>query len=216
MNDGVEALLARVRKALGPGARPEPVKRDFRSLLPPGGKTFEERVELFARNAKDLSVAFIRCDSFEKAVEHLRGLSTGSGWKRVAFHRGGNAERAVAGLGIEVMATDGGYEKARLESCDAGITDCDALVAQTGSVLVTSRTTGGRGLSILPHHHVVLAGKDQLLSDLPEAFELLDKKYGKDYPSMVSFITGPSRTADIEQTLVLGAHGPKRLTILMF
>jgi len=81
-------------------------------------------------------------------------------------------------------------------------------------VLLTSRRAGGRALSVLPPHHVVLARKTQLLRDLPEAFALVKKKYAPDYPSFISFITGPSRTGDIERILVLGAHGPKKLTIL--
>ncbi len=100
-----------------------------------------------------------------------------------------------------------------MEQCDAGISECDALVAQTGSVVVTSRSSGGRALSVLPPHHVVLARREQLVSGLPEAFALLKSKYGSNYPSMISFITGPSRTGDIERILVLGAHGPKKLTI---
>ena len=107
-----------------------------------------------------------------------------------------------------------GVDKRELERCDVGITECDALVAQTGSVVVTSRGAGGRALSCLPSHHVVLARRQQLVPDLPAAFELLKSKYGHDYPSMISFITGPSRTGDIERILVLGAHGPRKLTIL--
>ena len=57
-------------------------------------------------------------------------------------------------------------------------------------------------------------GATQLVPDLPAAFSLLKPKYGAGYPSMISFITGPSRTGDIERILVLGAHGPKKLTIL--
>jgi len=76
------------------------------------------------------------------------------------------------------------------------------------------RSAGGRALSVLPPHHVVLARREQLLSDLPEAFALLRKKYAANYPSFISFITGPSRTGDIERILVLGAHGPRKLTIL--
>ncbi len=66
---------------------------------------------------------------------------------------------------------------------------------------------------MLPPHHVVIARREQLVPDLPAAFELLQKKYAPDFPSMISFITGPSRTGDIERILVLGAHGPKKLTI---
>ena len=103
---------------------------------------------------------------------------------------------------------------AELETCDAGITQCDALIAQTGSVLVTSRSAGGRGLSVLPPHHVVLARTEQLLGGMEEAFALVRRLYAANWPSMMSFITGPSRTGDIERILVLGAHGPKKLTVL--
>jgi len=59
------------------------------------------------------------------------------------------------------------------------------------------------------------ARREQLLRDLPAAFQLLKSKYGSNYPSMMSLITGPSRTGDIERILVLGAHGPKKLTVLL-
>jgi L-lactate dehydrogenase complex protein LldG len=61
----------------------------------------------------------------------------------------------------------------------------------------------------------VLAWRDQLLRDLPAAFQFLKAKYGANYPSIMSFITGPSRTGYIERILVLGAHGPKKLTIFL-
>ena len=80
--------------------------------------------------------------------------------------------------------------------------------------LVTSHSAGGRALSVLPPHHVVLARREQLLADLPEAFAVLRRKYSGKFPSFISFITGPSRTGDIERILVLGAHGPRKLTVL--
>jgi len=91
-----------------------------------------------------------------------------------------------------------------------------ALIAQTGSVLLTARSGGGRALSVLPPHHVVIARREQLLPDLPAAYALLHKKYGPaSWPSMITLITGPSRTGDIERILVLGAHGPKKLTVIL-
>jgi L-lactate dehydrogenase complex protein LldG len=96
-----------------------------------------------------------------------------------------------------------------------GITECEALIAQTGSVLITTASSGGRALSVLPPHHLVVARRSQLLANLSEGFALLSKKYAGDWPSFSSLITGPSRTGDNERILVLGAHGPKRLTILL-
>ena len=70
-------------------------------------------------------------------------------------------------------------------------------------------------LSIFPHHHIVIARTRQLVLDLKDGFQLLKNKYGNQIPSMISTITGPSRTADIEKTLVLGAHGPKELFVFL-
>src|SRR5262249_54353275 len=130
------------------------------------------------------------------------------------MHPGDLTDFAVAKLGLPLCRTGSPYDVADLESCSVGITECDALVAQTGSILLTSRTAGGRALSILPPHHVVLARRDHLLADLPAAFAYLKKAYAPNYPSFISFITGPSRTGDIERILVLGAHGPKKLTVI--
>jgi L-lactate utilization protein LutC len=60
----------------------------------------------------------------------------------------------------------------RLEACDAGLTECECLVAQTGSVCATTKSSGGPALSVLPPHHVVIARKSQLLPDLTAAYEL--------------------------------------------
>ena len=92
---------------------------------------------------------------------------------------------------------------------DAAITSCDFLVAQTGSILVTSAREGGRRMFAFPDHHIVIADRHQLVRSLTDAYRNLMEKYASDLPSQVTLITGPSRTADIEKTLVLGAHGPK-------
>jgi len=222
-----EQILARVREALKspapyPGdahAHPKPASglaasNASRQWLPAVGETFEGRIELFQKNAADLKAAFYLVEGWEEASGVLMKLRDQEGWQRVGAHKGDLTDAACAGLGLPVCRTDHPYDVATLESCDAGITECDALVAQTGSVLVTSRSAGGRALSVLPPHHVVLARREQLLPDLLVAFELLKRKYSDNYPSLISFITGPSRTGDIERVLVLGAHGPKNLSII--
>lgn len=102
-----------------------------------------------------------------------------------------------------------------LESIPDGwsVTGCDCLVAQTGSIFVSTRTAAGRAPSVLPELHLVVARRDQLVPDLPAALARLRQRYGQHWPSAITLITGPSRTADIEKILVMGAHGPKRLGV---
>jgi L-lactate dehydrogenase complex protein LldG len=184
-----------------------------REWLPLVGESFEARLALFRQNAATLRADFYLVGSRQELTDHLVALRDSEKWTRLATHGGEVTDFAAGALGLPVCRMDQGYKVNDLESCSVGITECDALVAQTGSVLVTSRSAGGRALSVLPPHHVVLARCDQLLGDLPDAFALLKQKYVANYPSFISFITGPSRTGDIERILVLGAHGPKKLTI---
>jgi L-lactate dehydrogenase complex protein LldG len=186
-----------------------------RSWLPLVGESFEARLALFQKNSADLKTTVHLIDGQDQLAGLLRNLREAEGWKKVATHSGELTDEAVRVLDRPVCRTDRPYNVSELENCDVGITECDALIAQTGSVLVTSRSAGGRALSVLPPHHVVLARRDQLIADLPAAFDLLKKKYGTGFPSFISFITGPSRTGDIERILVLGAHGPRRLTIFL-
>ena len=187
-----------------------------RNWLPKVGGGFEDQLALFARNAAELKADFRLLGSTEEATTVLLNLGKAAGWQKVASHDGTLTDSICPALPFDLLHTDRGYDAHALESCDAGISECDMLVAQTGTVVVTSRSAGGRALSVLPPHHVVLARRDQMVPDLPAAFEALRNKYGPDYPSMISLITGPSRTGDIERILVLGAHGPKQLTILCF
>jgi L-lactate dehydrogenase complex protein LldG len=102
-----------------------------------------------------------------------------------------------------------------LPNVRSGITFCEFLVARLGSVMVSSRSGPGRKMNIFPEVHIVLAKSSQLVPDLKHAFTALKEKYPQRLPSMVSVITGPSRTADIEKTLVMGAHGPKELYVFL-
>jgi len=182
--------------------------------LPKVGQSSDERLALFGSNAAELRADFRLLESLSALAAELKQIGAAEGWQRAASHDGELTGAACRALGLPVVLVDQAFDKRELAGCDVGISECDALVAQTGSVLVTSRSAGGRALSVLPPHHVVLGRREQLVADLPAAFALLKSKHGAAYPSMISFITGPSRTGDIERILVLGAHGPKKLTIL--
>ncbi len=232
--DQREAVFARIRDALRQPAphrhaghphlgaaedhgvdAPLPTSDTFRAWLPAVGASLEEQIALFAQNAAALKADFRPVASADEAARQLAALAGENNWKRVASHRHPVAQGLAEKLPLPCLLTDSGYAAADLEKCDAAITGCDALVAQTGSVLVTNPSAGGRALSVLPPHHVVIARRGQVVPDLASALQLVRKLYAPNWPSFLSFITGPSRTGDIERILVLGAHGPKKLTIFL-
>lgn len=102
-----------------------------------------------------------------------------------------------------------------LAEAEAVVTGCESLIAMTGSIMVSSRQTMGRTSTAIPHIHVVVGFTHQIVNELKDGFFAIQKKYDGDFPSMISTITGPSRTADIEKTLVLGAHGPKEIVLFL-
>ena len=96
-----------------------------------------------------------------------------------------------------------------------GLTGCEFLVAHLGSVLVSSAQISGRRMNVFPETHIVVAHETQLTDYLDNALEKMRNKYKNELPSLISNITGPSRTADIEKTLVMGMHGPKSLIVII-
>ncbi len=219
------AILGRIREALRvpaprhhekPPAPATTVTAPFREWLPPVGPSHGDRVAVFARLSDVLKTEFIDCPDLAAAAQHLAQLAETNGWQKLALHPGALTDAVAKSLPIAQLRIDGDYDKNALEACDAGLTECECLVAQTGSVCVTTRSSGGRALSVLPPHHIAIASRAQLLPDLTAAYELLAQKYAASgYPSFMCFIGGPSRTGDIERILVLGAHGPKKLTVLL-
>lgn len=218
MTSARDEILGRIREALREKAH-EPVATGAdvppKEWLPPVGDTLEERIALFAANAAQLRAGFHVCDNAAAAAVRLRELAGAQGWKRIGIHNHPLTQAVYAGMNLPLLVTDEAYSKSDLEGCDVGVTACECLVAQTGSVLISTDSSGGRALSVLPPHHVVVATADQLVADLSEALHAAAARHGADWPSLLSFITGPSRTGDIERILVLGAHGPKELTILL-
>jgi L-lactate dehydrogenase complex protein LldG len=103
----------------------------------------------------------------------------------------------------------------RLKEIEVSVTSCEALIGRTGSVLISSATMSGRRLSVYAPIHVVIAYNDQLFPEIKDALQNIRTKYNGTMPSLLSITTGPSRTSDIEKTLVLGAHGPKEMFVFL-
>jgi L-lactate dehydrogenase complex protein LldG len=95
-------------------------------------------------------------------------------------------------------------------SCEASVTSCEALIARTGSIMLSS-VQEGRVPSVYAPVHVCVAYTSQLVYDIKEGLEHMKEKYKTGLPSLITLATGPSRTADIEKTLVVGVHGPKEV-----
>ncbi len=102
-----------------------------------------------------------------------------------------------------------------LESCDAAITGCEFLVARTGTIVMSAAQQSGRTVSVYAPVHICIAYVNQLVYDTKEALLLIKEKYTNNIPSLITFATGPSRTADIEKTLVIGVHGPKEVYLFL-
>ena len=102
-----------------------------------------------------------------------------------------------------------------VHECDLVISDCECLIARFGSVVLSSAQVLSRKGIAAPENHIVIARNNQIVRDIKDAFAYLKKKYDNVLPSMFTMVTGPSRTADIEKTLVLGAHGQKELFVFL-
>ena len=106
-------------------------------------------------------------------------------------------------------------EEDKFDEMELGITTCELLLARSGSIMVSSAHESGRRMNVFPPIHIVIGNASQIVEDLAEGFNKLNEKYENNLPSMISTITGASRTADIEKTLVMGAHGPKELIVFI-
>lgn len=108
-------------------------------------------------------------------------------------------------------------ESGRAEGEDlVSLSSCFAAVAETGTLVLASGPASPTSLNFLPDTHIVVLRADQVVGPYEDLIERLRAAYGSgEMPRTVNFITGPSRTADIEQTIQLGAHGPRRLHILL-
>lgn len=222
-----EKILARIREALRVSA-PSPAQihgrhaqtpveeysRDFRDAMPPAGTNDAERRAIFEANLAALKGQFVACKNADDAREKFERLCRERAWTKIATHRAPLCN-AVVPAEKSPLITDSGYDKNTLGAAEVGVSECECLVAQTGSVMFSTRASGGRALSILPPVHIVLAKRSQLVGDIGEAYALVRAKYGDNLPDCMGFITGPSRTGDIERILVLGAHGPKELFVFL-
>ena len=196
-----ENILTRIREALSnPVPLPFPHSEGNSSVYV---QNDEEPIVVFAEEFTKLQGKFAYCTGEEDLKIQLANVITGNKWRKV-FCRELAFKEILKDISIE--------DYNDLPSCDVSVTGCEFLVARTGTMVLSAAQESGRTTSVYAPIHICIAYTNQLLYDVKDALVALKEKYGNDgFPSFTTFASGPSRTADIEKTLVTGVHGPKEV-----
>ena len=199
-----------------PGALAETIKRQLAERWPAALAKFSEEFER-------VGGVFYRVADMEEACATISRIARERSAQRVVTWAtsvlGAELGPRLRADGLEVAGETAGVpgeaERSRLRhastQADIGVTGADLAVAETGSLVVISRAGQARSASLLPPYHVAVFGKGALVESLEQVgviFEALHRDPGTMSGASISFITGPSRTADIELTLTRGVHGP--------
>jgi L-lactate dehydrogenase complex protein LldG len=203
-----EKILKKVRQALTFKGKNQYVNIDLDSniYVQPGKE--ETLVEVFAKQFTAVNGEFIYCSNQFDFLDKLITLLEQRKWKHF-FCWEHHLQDMLKDTGIAFS-----HRKEFLDKVQGAVTSCEALIARTGTVLVSS-SANSRALTIWPPVHIVMAKKSQVVMEMKDGFQLIKNRYGKSTPTMLSFITGPSRSADIENTLVIGAHGPTEVFVFV-
>jgi len=201
-----ENILKKIRQALIHSTPlPFPQSEGNASVFEPLRQEMEvEFAEQFTR----LQGKFIYCLNQQELAFQLNSLIRKQGWKKVYCREENLIEMTGPQLDDNLTRTD-------LAGCDVSITGCEALVARTGSIVMSAAQDSGRTVSVYAPIHICIAFTGQLVYDIKDALKNIREKYDAALPSLITFATGPSRTADIEKTLVVGVHGPKEVYLFL-
>ena len=145
-------------------------------------------------------------DTALKALVTEHNIHKATAWETPRLRHLGISE-ILDGLGVELVSPNA--DKHAMAECDLGVTEADFLLPETGTLVLQSSFKKPRGVSLLPRIHLAIVRPDMLRADMHQVF-----MESKDHHYLV-FISGPSRTADIELTVTLGVHGPRSLYVWM-
>lgn len=200
-----EKILKKVRAALISNTDNPFKDVDFSS---PVYHAMKEAPEVeFAIKLKETGGTFVYCENEKAIAQNLGILMKQKGWESV-FTLDDRVFGLLSGENIPVSNNEEDFSKQKV-----GVTRCEFLIARFGSIMVSSGILSGRRMFVFPEIHVVIAAASQVVPELRDALKGMKKRYAADLPSQISVISGPSRTADIEKTLVMGAHGPRELYV---
>ncbi|HMU72294.1 MAG TPA: lactate utilization protein [Ferruginibacter sp.] len=190
-----ENILKRIRQALSnPVPLPFAQSEGTSSVFPPAS---DDLGILFAQEFTALQGKFAFCIGEDDMRKQVQQLIAEKEWTRIYCDT--------------EPWKDSFSNTISLATCDASITGCEFLVARTGTMVMSAAQQSGRTVSVYAPVHICIAYTSQLVYDIKDALQSVKDKYNGNIPSLVTFATGPSRTADIEKTLVTGVHGPKEV-----
>jgi L-lactate dehydrogenase complex protein LldG len=202
-----EKILKKIRAALiHHNPQPYPNIDWETNIYAQGTESLEET---FAHAFTKIGGQFVFCENELDFLENLIQLATERGWKKFYCY-----EKSLTKLMTDAEFPFTSEDK-NFDEGIVGVTSCEVLVARLGSIIVSSKSASGRRLVVVPTTHIVLAYTSQLVMNMREALELIQTKYGEQVPSYIASLTGPSRTADIEKTLVTPAHGPRDIFVFL-
>ncbi|HNB81887.1 MAG TPA: LUD domain-containing protein [Chitinophagaceae bacterium] len=203
-----EIILSRIRKALkeNPVEMPFPEAEKKNDIFPAAAAPPEE---LFAAAFNALGGRFVYCTGPLELCQQLEVLSDNLNWKKIHCR-----DRALLEL-FKNHELDIVQEAGDMNDIEVGISLCEFAIARTGSLLVSAAQDSGRALPVYAPVHIAVVYSRQLVYDIADAISGMKEKYGDQLPSMMALTTGPSRTADIEKTLVVGVHGPKEVYVFL-
>lgn len=208
-----DEILASIRRELGPHREPVPGP-DREGTAPGRPSGLEDRAARVARFRAELETVAGRVHVVrDEAAARARLAELCADARDVAL----SDSELVADLSSDVRASTflATSDRARLLECDVGVSEAQWGIAETGTLCLVSSTERNREVSLVPPLHVAILDADGILSHLGDALRAARGSSGAEPPPLITLVTGPSRTADIELSLVIGVHGPQVLHVLL-
>ena len=176
----------------------------------------DEFYYLFKERAEALSASVFRTRNATEVPAIVAGILEGIGARKVVgvhspLASAAELEKALSDSGTKTSFDDILDDVAE---ADAGISEFDLAIADTGTLCQDAEALEKRLVSTLPPVHIALVRTAGLVRGLAEAFDALEATYGGAPPGFLAFVSGPSRTADIERVLTIGVHGPGQLFVI--
>ena len=214
MSGSREAVLGRVRRALGerPAARTASYDAIPRSYLRSGTLEPEARIELFRSRIEHYDGGVHRCD--RTAIAKTIGtVLTARGRRRLVVASGVPSEWLPPRFD---WIAEADTTNQHLDASDGAITGCSAAIAITGTILLRhGAVEGRRALTLIPDYHLCVVFTGQVVETVPEGLARAWAGRETGSPLLLTTISGPSATADIEMTRIKGVHGPRTLDVVL-